>query len=166
MNIDYIPLKLENPAAVAEMSDLAASIVKEVFDPIIGAEQNDYMIKKFQTVEAITEQLSCGYRYYFAAAETGEKIGFLAFYPRGNELYLSKFYLKREFRGRGLSKDMFSFVVACAGEAALTAVTLNVNRNNPAVFVYEKLGFEKIREEKNDIGSGFFMDDFVFRYYI
>jgi len=30
--------------------------------------------------------------------------------------------------------------------------------------VYEHLGFVKIGEEKNDIGQGFFMDDYVFSY--
>lgn len=164
MKLTYIPLSRNDPAAIEEMSALAAKIVKEVFDPIIGAAQNDYMIKKFQTVGAITEQLTHGYRYYFVADESGEPVGFLAFYPRGDELYLSKFYLKKEFRGRGLSRDMLSFVTGQARAAGLTAVTLNVNRNNPAVFAYESLGFEKIREEKNAIGGGFFMDDFVYRY--
>ncbi len=40
-----------------ELSQLASSIVKEVFDPMIGPEQNDYMIQLFQTVPAIKGQL-------------------------------------------------------------------------------------------------------------
>ena len=32
---------------IEEMSIIASSIVKEHFDPLIGAEQNDYMINKF-----------------------------------------------------------------------------------------------------------------------
>ena len=43
---------------------------------------------------------------------------------------------------------------------------LNVNKDNSAVKVYERLGFVRIREEKNDIGQGFFMDDFVYTYEI
>ena len=45
----------------------------------------------------------------------------------------------------------------------IPAIELNVNRDNSAVRAYEKLGFQMIRTEKNDIGEGFFMDDFVFR---
>lgn len=43
---------------------------------------------------------------------------------------------------------------------------LNVNKDNSAVKVYERLGFVRIREEENDIGQGFFMDDFVYAYEI
>ena len=38
-------------------------IVKEHFDPTIGAAQNDHMIDKFQSVTAITEQLRNEYQY-------------------------------------------------------------------------------------------------------
>ena len=41
-------------------------------------------------------------------------------------------------------------------------IELNVNRFNDAVRVYEKLGFRRIREEKNDIGHGYYMDDYVY----
>ena len=44
----------------------------------------------------------------------------------------------------------------------LSAIFLNVNRDNEAVIrIYEHLGFRKVREEKNAIGGGFYMDDFV-----
>ena len=58
---------------------------------------------------------------------------------------------------------MMDFVVRHARQAGLPAVELNVNRNNSAVNVYRSLGLYVVREEKNEIGSGFFMDDFVFR---
>ena len=149
-------------AGVAEMSAMATAIVREHFDPIIGSAQNDYMIGLFQTPEAIREQLEHGYRYFFVREE-GKNIGFVAFYPRDGAMYLSKFYLYREERGKGYARPMMDFVIRYAREAGLPAVELNVNRNNSAVKVYESLGFSVIREEKNDIGSGFFMDDYVFR---
>lgn len=42
---------------IREMSDMAISIVREHFDPLIGTEQNDYIIKKFQTADSIRKQL-------------------------------------------------------------------------------------------------------------
>lgn len=47
------------------MSTLATRIVREHFDPIIGVEQNDYMLARFQTPEAIAAQLAEGYEYFF-----------------------------------------------------------------------------------------------------
>ena len=58
---------------------------------------------------------------------------------------------------------MMEFVESETRKEGLQAVELNVNRFNSAVKVYEKLGFEIIREEKNEIGHGFIMDDYVFR---
>ena len=160
MTFEALPLSDEN--GIKEMSDMATEIVREHFDPIIGKAQNDYMIGKFQTVDAIREQISHGYLYWFVRFE-GRRIGFLAYYPKETCLYLSKLYLYKDERGKGYSRQMLAFVVQKAREMGKPSIELNVNRNNSAVRAYEKLGFQLIRTEKNDIGSGFFMDDFVYR---
>lgn len=90
-------------------------------------------------------------------------VGFLAFIEKDDFMYLSKLYLYKSERGKGYAKDMVSFVIENAKEAKLPAVELNVNRHNSAVSVYGKLGFTMVRTEKNDIGSGYYMDDFVYR---
>ena len=149
------------PEEAARLSEIASRVVKAHFDPLIGPAQNDYMIEKFQSEPAIRAPLAGGYRYYWVMEE-GETAGFLAFYPREGKLYLSKFYLLEGFRGRGLAGKMFAFVAESARAEGLSAVYLNVNRGNTGVIrVYEHLGFQIVREEKNDIGGGFFMDDYV-----
>ena len=100
----------------------------------------------------------------FSSPGAGDRTaGFLAFYPRGGSLYLSKLYLYREERGRGYGREMVDFALAQAREAGLDGVELNVNRFNPTVEVYERMGFRRIRSEKIDIGGGFYMDDYVYR---
>ena len=147
---------------IAEMSVLASAIIKKYYDPLLGADQNDYMIDMFQSEHAIREQLSHGYRYFFVRAN-GEDIGFLAFYPRGDALYLSKWYLRSDMRGRGFARKMLDFLSQEAKALGLCAIELNVNKHNKTTAVYEKLGFVKIRDEKNDIGHGYYMDDYVYR---
>lgn len=157
---------------IEDLSRLATQIVREHFEPIIGAAQNEYMIGRFQTPEAIARQIDEGYEYCFVCppGTTGteppeeRRIGFLAFCRRGeNELYLGKFYLRADQRGKGYSHDMLEFVKREASRLGCDHITLNVNRNNfQAILAYEHLGFRKIREEKNDIGSGYYMDDFVY----
>ena len=51
------------------MSRLATDILREHYDPILGKAQNDYMLEKFQSVEAINHQLASGYQYYFVRAD-------------------------------------------------------------------------------------------------
>ncbi|MGN1154630.1 MAG: GNAT family N-acetyltransferase [Agathobacter sp.] len=159
--MDFEQLMPYDKKRMKKMSDMATEIVREHFDPIIGKAQNDYMIEKFQTTAAIKEQLKHGYNYYFVSS-MGQQIGFLAFYPKDKVMYLSKLYLYKEYRGKGYSRQMLDFVIQNAKMAGLTSIELNVNRNNSAIYAYEKLGFKVIRTEKNDIGAGFFMDDYVY----
>lgn len=162
----YLKIMHHDTDTIAKLSQFASSIVKEHYDPILGSVQNDYMIDKFQSSEAIIEQIMQGHYYYLMITDV-HKIGFIAFYPRENDLYISKFYLQKDHRGKGLSKDMFSFIISKARELGFDAIVLNVNKyNRMAIRAYEKLGFIKTNEEKNDIGNGYFMDDFVYRYNI
>ena len=146
---------------INEMSGMATAIVRDYYDPIIGKEQNDYMLKMFQTPEAIAEQMEHGYRYYFVR-ENGKNLGFVAFYPRENALYLSKLYLYKDERGKGYAREILEFLKTQARELGFNRIELNVNRNNDTRFIYEKLGFTVAWEEKNDIGNGFYMDDYVY----
>lgn len=165
--MNYTKVKSIDNDAIKEMSELAAKIVKEHYDPILGEIQNDYMINKFQSAIGIKEQLEQGYNYYFVTTLNSENIGFIAFYPREKNVYLSKFYLHKDYRGRGISKDMLEFVIEKTKKLGLCSIILNVNKYNEiAISAYEKLGFVRIDEEKNDIGNGYYMDDYVYEYLI
>jgi GNAT superfamily N-acetyltransferase len=147
---------------IKEMSEMATAILRDYYDPIIGKEQNDYMLEMFQSEDAIREQLDHGYRYYFVRDEDGKDLGFVAFYLRENALYLSKFYLYKDQRGKGYARTILEFLKTQAKELDRNRIELNVNRNNDTRFIYEKLGFTVAWEEKNDIGNGFYMDDYVY----
>lgn len=155
-------LTLSDESKIQEMSAIATEILREHYDPIVGKTQNNYMLQKFQSVEGIRTQLKEGVQYYFVS-ENGKRAGFLAFYPEGDHLYLSKFYLYKSLRGKGYGRKMLDFVILKAKEAGLSAIELNVNKHNSAIQIYEKLGFKIIRSEKNDIGQGYYMDDYVCR---
>lgn len=164
--MNYEKILVSDTDAIKELSHLAIEIVKEHFDPIIGKEQNNYMIRKFQSISAIKEQLDHGSHYFFVIDNGGNKVGFLAYYPKRNQLCLSKFYLQKGQRGKGTAREMLQFVIQRAIEEGFTSIVLNVNKNNSAVLSYERLGFKKIGEERKYIGNGFFMDDFVYEYQI
>lgn len=161
--MDFIELSKEDNKGIGEMSKMATTIVREYFDPLIGKEQNDYMIGLFQTEEAIKKQLESGYRYFFVKDKSAA-VGFVAFYPRGKVMYLSKFYLYKTERGKGYANQMLDFIIDETRKAGLNGIELNVNKENAACRVYEHLGFKMIRSEKNDIGGGFYMDDYVYRF--
>lgn len=160
--MDFVRLKSDDIKQIEEMSELATSIVREHYDHILGTEQNDYMLEKFQSVNAIYDQLKNGYNYYFVKVDN-KNVGFLAFYPRDNSMYISKFYLEYRARNKGYSRQMLNFVMEKAKDSGLNSIELNVNKQNPSIAIYEKLGFKRLRAEKIDIGAGYFMDDYVYK---
>lgn len=146
---------------IARLSGKAQTIVKEHYDPIIGEAQNDYMIEMFQSPAGITKQIKEGQSYYEVLQE-GEIAGFIAMYPKEGKMYLNKFYLEKERRGMGCGRKMMNFVCTQAKKQGFDKVFLNVNKyNQSSIDYYKHMGFYLLREEKNPIGNGYYMDDYV-----
>lgn len=144
---------------------LADEIWHEFFPTVLSAEQIDYMVEKFQSAQAMKEQLkSEGYKY-FLLLNGGTRVGYIAIrHDSDGRLFLSKLYIKKEHRGKGFATEVFEFLKRYCRENGLNAVWLTVNKHNAtAISVYEKRGFRRIGEGVTDIGNGFVMDDFYFQ---
>lgn len=140
---------------------LANEIWHEHFIPIIGEAQVDYMLDKFQSYDAMKRQTANeGYTYYLFKQD-GEYAGYSAIACREDRLFLSKIYVKRDFRGRKISSAAIEKYIEICKERKLRAIYLTVNKQNFAVDVYKSLGFKTIDSVKTDIGGGFFMDDYI-----
>ena len=78
-------------------------------------------------------------------------------------LFISKVYLKKEFRGRGYARKAFEFIENEAKNRGLKKTRLTVNRHNDdTIAIYKKLGMYIADEKAADIGNGFVMDDYIF----
>lgn len=144
------------------IAGVADEIWHECFPGIISEEQIDYMVEKFQSYGAMKRQISDeGYSYY-AVKDGGDVCGYIALACRGDMLFLSKLYLLKSFRGRGYAGKMLAFADEECKKAGAKGVYLTVNKNNAAaIAVYKAKGYMVEREQKADIGNGFFMDDYV-----
>jgi len=144
------------------IADLAKEIWEEHYTPIIGIEQVDYMLNKFQSELAIENQIREGYQY-FTIYFGGIPVGYLSFIKKEESLFLSKIYILQSERGKGIGKFTMEFVEEKAIELELSSITLTVNINNAnSIKAYEKMGFKNIGTQVADIGNGFVMDDFLF----
>lgn len=159
--------KAETDAQVREIADLAKVIWNEHFTPIIGEDQVDYMVEKFQSYPALKEQISEGYEYY-QIFYSGEFCGYTGIHPgEDNRLFLSKLYIKKECRGRHLATRVFSYLNDLCREHGYSAIWLTCNKHNDnSLAVYRHLGFETIDTQEADIGGGFIMDDYIMEYKI
>ncbi len=140
---------------------LAKPIWQEHYTPIIGEQQVDYMLEKFQSREAIESQLKQGYQYY-QVNEQSRLLGYFSIQFRKNaRLFISKFYLSKQARGKGLGKQMLNFIEKLANSNKCYTIDLTVNKYNPAYQIYLKLGFTNQGTIEFDIGNGYIMDDFL-----
>jgi len=139
---------------------LATEIWNEHYIPIIGKAQVEYMLEKFQSKQAMKEQIKNGYTYYLVEEE-GRNIGYIGLQLKRDELFLSKLYLKSSERGKGYAKKAMQFLEDLAREKSLNKISLTVNKGNVnSIAAYEKMGFKNLGSIVIDIGNGFIMDDY------
>ena len=88
------------------------------------------MLEKFQSVPALTEQVSAhGYTYYFV--EYGGKIaGYTGVKEEEDALFLSKLYLDPAFIGKGIGQKTLACVKMIAVSSRLARIYLTVNKHN------------------------------------
>jgi len=156
MNIE----KVSNETQVGTVVRLAFEIWNQHFIPIIGKAQVDYMLEKFQSEEAITEQIESGYSYYLLKADD-DYAGYMGICPKEDELFLSKLYIRASQRGKGFGRQAIGFLEDLARERGLSKITLTVNKNNTdSIKAYEEFAFTNLGVFVQDIGGGFVMDDY------
>ena len=158
MNPKIIPSRTEQDFETVEK--LAREIWTEHYAGIVGTDQVEYMLAKFQTAGAIQRAVSEEGYVYAAAFSDGTPVGYFAVKPEARSIFLSKIYIKKAYRGRGFARVFLSWICENFGKGR-DFIWLTVNKNNSAsIAAYHKLGFETECELRSDIGNGFFMDDY------
>lgn len=162
-DLRFIPVT--TPQQVAAVAALAHEIWYEFYVPLIGRPQVDYMVGKFQNAPAIQAQIDQGFEYFLVrrgpALAQGTDSGYCAIQQQpGRVMFLSKFYLHHAARGSGTGRGCMEFIEGLARRRELSLLWLTVNKGNPSVRAYQRLGFRIAAELVVDIGGGFVMDDY------
>lgn len=157
--------KVETQAQIDTLCAIANTVWHETFDPILGVDQTNYMVEKFQSDHAVKDQLAHqNYRYYLARLE-GEPVGFVGYAPHyqgKEETYLSKVYILEKGRHTGVVRRLFDQVERETAQEGLHSIRLTVNRHNThAKEVYQHYGYETVEQAVADIGHGYVMDDYI-----
>ncbi len=143
-----------------DIAALADIIWREHYIPIIGVEQVNYMVKNYQSADAMYSQYNDGY-IYFKVHHNNQFVGYISIKKQDDSLFLSKIYVSKDFRGQKIGKSAMEFVQSKAIEMNCKSINLAVNRFNiNSIKAYEAMGFKTIGETITDIGNGFFMDDY------
>lgn len=163
MNI--LPVKTD--PEIQNVAALAEEIWHQHFTPIIGEAQVNYMVEKFQSYPALKNQIEHdGYEYYSVYTD-GKMAGYTGVHPEDDALFLSKLYIKKDFRGRHLATEVFHYLITLCKERGLKKIWLTCNKHNEQTLkIYDHLGFVITDEQVADIGNGFVMDDYILTYQI
>jgi diamine N-acetyltransferase len=144
---------------------LALAIWPVTYGQILSKEQLTYMLDLIYSFEALDKAIEEGHRFLILEIDKAPVgfAGFSAIDPPG-AFKLHKLYVLPEHQGAGLGRRLLDQVINIISTLEADCLQLNVNRNNKAKHFYEKLGFRVIRQEDIDIGSGYFMNDYIMQY--
>ncbi|MBO9620264.1 MAG: GNAT family N-acetyltransferase [Niabella sp.] len=154
--------KLQNGEA-ALLHQLALDIWPKAFAAILSPEQIDYMLQMMYAVDVLEKEMERGVAFYILNVD-GVDVGYTAIERKDDTVYkLHKIYLSQKLHGAGLGKFQLRSMEEIVRGYGAAYLYLNVNRHNKAVGFYESQGYQIIKEEDNDIGNGYFMNDYVMR---
>lgn len=156
---DKITVRKASTDDAVLIESLAKIIWNQHYTPIIGKDQVDYMLKKFQSNAAVKSDIKNGYTYYIAYLD-GKPQGYCAI-KIDDGVFLSKFYVLKEARGKGVGKAMLRSVKDYSIQHGAKRIWLTCNKHNSTLDIYKNLGYEVTKSIVADIGNGYVMDDYV-----
>lgn len=157
-------MKLVNveQSLISITSKFAQNVFIDYYINLIGEKQATYMANIFLSPQAI-EKLINDRAIFKLVIDNDEIIGFTEYKLEQDKVFLSKLYVKKEYRGHGVGKFMIDDCINYTLNNHKHIIYLTVNKGNtPSISVYEHLGFIKTASVINDIGNNYVMDDYIY----
>lgn len=145
--------------------NLAEEIWWPTYSAIISVEQIRYMLDTIYGEAELDKLIRTGTQTFVILHDLNGAQGFASYSLRSDNksvCKLHKLYVLPENQGKGYGQALIEEVKIRAINLDADALELNVNRQNPAIKFYERIGFIKIREEDVPIGP-YWMNDYVMR---
>lgn len=136
------------------------------FGDILSEKQIDYMLEWMYSIPSLDEQVKKKGHTFLLAREDNHCLGFASYelnYGGESITKIHKLYVLPDTQGKGIGKGLINRIAETAISHRNTALSLNVNRNNPAVQFYQYLGFTIVGEENVSIGESFLMEDYIMK---
>lgn len=149
-----ITIKLCNATDCENISKLSNTIWHECYEEMLSYDQRIYMLGKFLNPSSIQKQMDNDILFYIILLEK-EIAGYFAYKIHDDHIYLHKLYSIASFQKKGIMSFVMNHL-----EEYKKDIKLNTCKTNKTLQIYLYKGFEITSEEKHDIGSGYFMDDY------
>ncbi len=142
---------------------LADEVFPATYRELLTPAQLDYMMEWMYSAESLREQFRAGHVWFIASSD-GVPCGYVSVERQGEDLFhLQKIYVLPGFQGLGAGAFLFRRAVEHIRSVhpAPCRMELNVNRRNPALHFYERMGMCRLREGDFPIGNGYYMNDYI-----
>jgi ribosomal protein S18 acetylase RimI-like enzyme len=159
-------LRRTAPEDHAQIRSLATSAWKVAYADILSEEQMTYMLDMMYSDQSLEEQARNGHVFFFAyLTGKSEPAGFISLHPASTGYYiLEKLYVSPQRQGAGTGRflvEQAEIYIRNQNPGEQILFELHVNRSNEAVGFYERMGFHIDRTEDEDIGNGFYKNDYI-----
>lgn len=144
--------------------ELAEETWWPTYRPILSEEQISFMLKNMYSENALREQMNSDVKFLLVKRDS-ENVAFAGYsILQGPEpvLRIHKIYVLPSEQGKGTGKTLIEYLSKLARDLNIPEVELNVNRANPALGFYGKMGFN-IRETIDIPYYQFVLNDYVMR---
>lgn len=146
---------------ILQVVNLADEIWRAHYIPILGESQVKYMLEKFQSKEAVKNQITDGQKYFLIYYEK-YPAGYFSYIVYDTKIFLSKLYILKKFRRRGIAENIINGLFKNAVNDDKNLIYLYVNKRNlGSIAFYENMGFRREKEIINEFGGGFTGDDYL-----
>ncbi len=152
--------------AAETIHSLARATWWDAYSHVLKAEQISFMLETIYNCEALEDQMVKGERFYIISKDS-VPAGFVScsFNKEQHSTHIHKLYISPSFQGGGLGKKLINKVMDIARSHRSAFVSLNVNRANPALAFYQKLGFS-IWQSVDIPYYNFILDDYILRRFL
>lgn len=134
------------------------------YKEIVSQDQIQYMLNYMYDLDELKQQHGKGVIFMLLSFEN-IAAGFIAFEKVKREaktaLRVHKLYVLPEFHKKKFGRALLEEAILYAQENYLAFLELNVNKQNPAVEFYKRIGFQVSDTMILDIGNGYIMDDYI-----
>ncbi|MBQ9337422.1 MAG: GNAT family N-acetyltransferase [Lentisphaeria bacterium] len=160
--------EITDPEELKTVESLAGKIFPPTYADLIPAEQIPYMMRLMYDDAVLRKEVADGMKYALIT-DADVPIGYISWHLTEIDgckvMRLEKLYLDFSYHGRFIGNMGLRHVIEAARRTDASCITLNVHRRNfRAQNAYLRAGFYRWRCEKEDVGNGFFKDDYIMRY--
>ncbi|MCI1903575.1 GNAT family N-acetyltransferase [Enterococcus hirae] len=154
---------IETPEEISALHEMIATVWRGFYKRFMDKNLLDYQLRHYQSIEKIREDIQIkDTEYFFIVANSGERIGYLAYRFDHDYLYIKKFYLIPEVRGRGYGREVMSYLEDLTVKNGFEKIAVHIAQANAwVVRILEHFGFVITEKLETNLGHGHIMPEYV-----